>query len=312
MATARTYLFMRALGLCLAISVWTVSALAGSSAAIGGPVAGFVFDAASGAVRPMLGIPGAAHLGDSVVSKLETAFIAPDGSAVLAVAAGRLILFSNLRGVSPAAAPVGGILGGVDAVAWSPDATAAAISSARHSRVQLLTGIPQTPSVSAPVDLWTLPGPLTVLACDGRNILIGVPGGIYIAGPGGVPKRIAQAASPVAIALAGADLYFADNETQQVWHVANYAGKVSSELFAYGNAVDSPAGLQLSSSGQQLYVANAGNRTVAIYDVGSQSLLDTLVLPVTPTRLDRFGASSVFLLNSTGSVIAKLAVTVGG
>jgi DNA-binding beta-propeller fold protein YncE len=81
--------------------------------------------------------------------------------------------------------------------------------------------------------------------------------------------------------------------------VQNYAGTPAAVVFANDSGISSPAGLQVSADGQRLYVANAGNRTLEVYDIPSRTPVQTLSLAFTPTRLDLFGDSSVFLLNSS-------------
>jgi sugar lactone lactonase YvrE len=143
---------------------------------------------------------------------------------------------------------------------------------------------------------------VTALAFDGQRIIVGVSGGgVYLASPPTAAQRIAAASSPSAIALAGANLYFADNQSQQIWQVQAYAGTPAAVLFANDSGISSPAGLQVSADGQRLYVANAGNRKLAVYDIALRSALESLDLNFTPTRLDRFGDTSVFLLNGSGA-----------
>ena len=154
----------------LAISAW-----AQPSAGVAGPVTGFVFDAQSGAVRPMLGIPGAAYLGQVVAAGLNAASVAPDGSAALAVQQlGRLVLYTGLRGATPSVAfNVPGAIAGADRFAWGANSTAAVYSS-RTGRAQILMGLAQSPVAAAPIDLSGLPGQVTALAFDGQRLIVGV------------------------------------------------------------------------------------------------------------------------------------------
>ena len=83
----------------LAVTGW-----AQTSAGVAGPVTGFVYDTQLGAVRPMLGIPGAAYLGNVVATGLGAASVAPDGSAALAMQQnGKLVLYTGLRSAPLAA-----------------------------------------------------------------------------------------------------------------------------------------------------------------------------------------------------------------
>ncbi|HEV2447792.1 MAG TPA: hypothetical protein VGS58_17800, partial [Candidatus Sulfopaludibacter sp.] len=72
--------------LCAACTV----SFAQSQATLAGPVAGFVFDQSARAIRPMIGVAGAAYLGPAVVADLDAAAIAPDGNSALVVRGGRM------------------------------------------------------------------------------------------------------------------------------------------------------------------------------------------------------------------------------
>jgi hypothetical protein len=286
----------------LAIAGW-----AGSSASVGGPVTGFIFDSQGLAIRPMLGIPGAAYLGAPVASLVAAASVSPDGSSALAVQVGRLVLYTGLRGASPATVTIADAIAGVDHFAWAADGSAAAVYSSRSGLAQILTSLAQTPAAGAPIDLSGIQGTVAALAFDGQRILAGAApakagdsGGVYLAATQTALQRIAAASSPSAIVLAGANLYFADRQSQQIWEVESYARAPATVLFAGDSGISAPAGLQLSADGQRLYAANAGNRKLAIYDVASRSPIESIDLDFTPTGLDRFGASSVYLLNSGG------------
>jgi hypothetical protein len=293
------------MALCaLAISGW-----AQPSAGVAGPVTGFIFDAPSGAVRPMLGIPGAAYLGNVVAAGLKTASVAPDGSAALAVQQmGRLMLYTGLRSAAPPVAlHVPGTIAGVDHFAWPPvsiTGSTAAVYSSRTGQAQILSGLGLSPIAGVPIDLSGLPGQVTALAFDGQRLIVGVAsteaGGIYLASASSGIQRIAHSVSPSAIDLSGNSLYFADNQAQQIWQVQSYAGTPAAVLFANDSGINSPAGIQVSADGQRLYAANAGSRSLSVYDIASRAPVQSLDLNFTPTRLDLFGDSVTFLLNGTG------------
>jgi len=295
--------------LLIALGALAVTGWAQPSAGLAGPVTGFIFDAQMGAVRPMLGLPGAAYLGKVVAAGLNTASVAPDGSAALAVQPkGNLVLYTGLRTATPVALAVAGAIAGPDHFAWAPSnnsgGSAAAVYSSRTSQGQIFTSLAPSPAAAAPIDLSGLPGQVTALAFDGQRLIVGVAspasGGIYLAGASAGIQRIAPAASPSAIALAGSNLFFADGQSQQIFQVQNYAGTPAAVLFANDSSIDSPAGLQVSADGQRLYAANAGNKKLTVYDIASRSPVQSVDLAFTPTRLDRFGDSSVFLMNGSG------------
>jgi hypothetical protein len=290
--------------LLIALSALAVTGWAQSSAGLAGPVTGFIFDAKPGAVRPMLGIPGAAYLGGAKATGLDAASVAPDGSAALAVQqGGKLVLYSGLRAI-PVALAVKGAIASPDHFAWDPSSDAAAVYSSGSSQGQIVASLAPSPAAAGPIDLSGLPGPVTALAFDGQRLILGVTsadsGGIYLASATAGIQRIAASPNPSAIALAGGSLYFADSQSQQIFQVQSYAGTPGAAVFANGSGISSPAGLQVSADGQRLFAANAGNNELAVYDIASRSPIQNLDLPFTPTRLDRFGDSSVFLMNDGG------------
>jgi hypothetical protein len=288
----------------LVLCLFAAAGCAATPASVGGPVTGFIFDAQAGAIRPMMGIPGAAYLGAPAVSGVGAASVAPDGSAALALQSGRLMLYTGLRGFAPAPTTISGALSGIDRFAWAPDSSAAAVYASKTGQAQILTGLAQSPAAGVPFAVSAIPGTVTALAFDGRLIIIGAvsegSGGVYIADAQSPAQRIASAVSPSAIALAGADLYFSDNQSQQIWQVQGYSQIPAAVLFSKGGGISLPAGLQVSSDNSRLYVANAGSRKLAVYEIASRALVQILDLAFTPTRLERFGANAAFVLNGTG------------
>jgi len=298
------YFHMHPGRLSVVLCAIAVAGWAETPASVGGPVTGFIFDSQARAIRPMLGIPGAAYLGSALVSRVDAAAVAPDGFSAFAVQAGRLVLYTGLRSAVLKAVAIDGVIPGVNQFAWTSDGGAAAVYASNSGQAQILTNLAESPAAGAPIDLSGIAGAVTALAFDGQRLIIGAAapgsGGIYVASAQSPVERIAPAAGPSAIALAGADLYFTDRQSQQIWQVQSYARMPAAVLFANDSGVSSPAGLQLSTDGKRLYVANAGSRKLAVYDVASRTPVQSLDLAFTPTRLDRFGAASAFLLNGTG------------
>ena len=297
---------MLSVRLTIALGVLAATGWAQPSTGVAGPVTGYIFDSHAGAVRPMLGIPGPAYLGNALAAGFHTASVAPDGSAALAVQerGGKLLFYSGFQTAKPVTSVVPGSLTGADRFAWSADSGSAAIYSSATGKGQILTGLAKAPSISAPIDLSSLPGPVTALAFDGSLLIAAVSGdsgGLYAASATAPPQRIAAALNPSAIALAGKSLYFADSQAQQIFQVQNYAGTAATVIFASDASIDSPVGLELSVDGRRLYVANAGNQQLVAYDIASRGPMQNLPLPFTPTRLDRFGDPAVFVMNGTGA-----------
>jgi len=294
---------MNTRSLIMIICASSITISAEDNAALQGPVTGYIFDAQAHGIRQMIGIPGAAYLGAPVVSNVDSASVSPDGSAAFAIQAGRLVLYTGLTRVSPTALDLRGSIT-ADHFAWAPGAAAAAIYSSKSAQAQIVTNLLGTPSAGAPIDLSALSGQVAALAFDGQQIILAVAaggsGGIYVVTEQSGPQRIASAVSPSAIALAGADLYFVDQQTQQIWQVQSYARQPAPLLFASDASISSPVGLQISADNRRLYVANAGSHALAVYDVAGRFQIQSIALNFTPTRLDRFGNASALLINTMG------------
>ncbi|HVN05239.1 MAG TPA: hypothetical protein VMT86_12520 [Bryobacteraceae bacterium] len=289
----------------------SIAGSADNTGGVLGPVTGYVLDAKVHAIRPMMGFPGAAYLGAPAVTSVDAAWVSPDAFAAFVVRGGQAVLYTGLGNTAPVAAKLSGVLA-ADYFAWGPSSTAAALYSAATRQAQILTNLLSAPSAGGPIDLTSLSGQVTAIAFDGQRVILAVSspagGGIYIATAQEGPRLLVSAISPASILLAGADLYFADNRSQEIWQVKSYATGAAPAMFANDAAISSPAGLQLSADGSRLYVANAGSRTLGVYDVATHAPEQSITLNFTPTRLDRFGSGSVFLLNSAGQTSTPLYV----
>src|ERR1022692_1540529 len=149
----------------LMICASSIAICANNNAAVRGPVTGYIFDAQAHAIRPMMGIPGAAYLGSPVVSNVDSASVSPDGSAAFAIQAGKLVVYTGLASASPTAVYLHGSIP-ADRFAWAPGATAAAIYSSKSTQAQIVSNLPGTLSASAPIDLSALSGQVEALAFD--------------------------------------------------------------------------------------------------------------------------------------------------
>src|SRR5262249_12009590 len=157
--------------------------------------------------------------------------------------------------------------------------------SAAGQQAQIITGVAQSTVAGATLDLSGIPGAVTAFAFDGQRLILGVSGnagGGYLVSASSAPQRISPAATPSALAVANTNLYFADSQAQQIWQVQNYAATPAAMLFASDSGIDSPVGLQVSSDGLRLLVANAGNRKLAVYDTVSRTVLQSSDLAFTP------------------------------
>lgn len=271
----------------------TFAFAADAVSSLGGPAPGSVFDARSGTVRPMIGIPGAAYLAAASISGADSAFVAPDGTTVLVRESGQWAIHAG-----PDKLLLETVIADVSMAAWSPDSKSVALYSDKSSQAQIARIMGQAGDA---IDLSSLPGLVKGLAFDGQSILLAVTsdaaGGIYSVSASGAMLRIASASAPAAIAVSGEDLYFADQGSRQLIQVQGYSRQSAAVPFAgIDGILAAPVGAALSADLKRLYIADGGNR-IAVYDISTRSLLRTRDLDFTPTTLARIGASSALLLN---------------
>lgn len=290
---------MKARYLSLILCALPVVGIAQDRTAVGGPVSGFVFDQKTQALRPVVGVPGAAYLGSAALESLDAAAVSPDGSAALAVREGKLLLVTGLK-AQPAAVEIEGAIAGVNRIAWAADGLSAAVYAAASRQAQMLSKLDGTPVADAAVDLSAVSGTLTALAAAGGGMVAGfadeAAGGVYFIQAGAEPKLISSAARPSAVAVAGSDLFFADQDRGQVWQVTGFAGDATPLLFADGLA--SPVGVQ--AAGNRLFIANSGDNTLAIFDVNARTSVGQLALDAAPAMLEACGTRALWLLNTAG------------
>src|SRR5947209_2943880 len=119
---------------------------------IDGPISGYVFDKPARALKPVLGIPGASVLGNPVQFNfpIAAAYVAPHQDAAIVLGADRVVHVFKLNAGAASEVAVNGISLTPDSVAFSPSGTAAALNAG--GRVQLVTGLPDSPAPAGTVD----------------------------------------------------------------------------------------------------------------------------------------------------------------
>lgn len=227
-----------------------------------GPIAGVVLDTRSQALRPILGIPGAAVLGPALDAgfPVRVAELADRGRFALAAGDGGLAVVTGLAEDRPAARQVEGGAA-ADLLALNAEASAAAAYSRAASRIQVIRGLPERPAVAAEFNLSSL-GEVRAVALDnlGTTLLVCVTGsGVYrlrTANPDAPPELVASSPDPVAVALAGdRDAVFADYSGNSITKLTDFRGLAFPVLLAgAGEGIRGPAGLAVN--GSEVLVAN--------------------------------------------------------
>ncbi|HXR39074.1 MAG TPA: hypothetical protein VN776_08275, partial [Terracidiphilus sp.] len=143
------------------------------------PVLGFVSSAEQGELRLLVGIPGASALGEplAVPAGLRDLFFAPNQSYVLlAPKAGGFLGLMTFQGAEEGAVvSICRAIPQPDIVAFSPGASTAALYSRAEGRLQVITGLPDSPQLARVVPESDLPDEVRYLAVadDGATLLEG-------------------------------------------------------------------------------------------------------------------------------------------
>jgi WD40 repeat protein len=132
---------------CLAVVILTAPA----HGQIAGPRLGYVWDTNARALLPVDGVPGASILGRAVDMGMyiERAAVSQRAGSVLAIAGsdGGVYLFRTAAGPSGPQS-IEGATAHVDRIALSPSGSAAALYSTSDNVLQVITGVPQQPTLA--------------------------------------------------------------------------------------------------------------------------------------------------------------------
>jgi len=287
----------------LCVLLPAVPALAGSGLA--GPIPGLIFDSATKALRPVLGVPGASHLGDALASSLDWATVAPSGRSAVGLADGQMCLLrlgtDGVRWISLAEQSVPPLR-----VAWSADSGTVALYWKETGVVQLWRDLNSTPRAGTQVDLSGLQGEVSSLAVvnNGDTVVIGLTSspasGVYVSAAGEAPRLQIPLPDPVAIlpAPGGRNLFVADRSTKQVIEIIDFetAAVVTPLTEQEDCQISDPVGLALSPDGRKLFVADSAARKITVLDPETRTLVSRLDLDFSPDFLQPFSEQSLFLL----------------
>jgi hypothetical protein len=280
------------------------SLAAAQQGSINGPMAGFVFDGGSQALRPIRGIAGASTMGDPVAAAypLTAASVAPRQDSVIGVAADGSTHYFTLNSATLTEATIPGLIAQPERIVFSPSGTAALLFS--NGQAQMLAGLPGTPSLAGSVQLRQEGKPLHptsfAVSDDGTYVLFAVGGSIQLASQSGGVRGVMSAGAGAAVAFApgaGYNAAVAARGTGAVL-IQNVAGGSAQQTLAASDAsFQAIAGLSFSADGTHLYMASAAAQSVVTLDLSGNRT--DLSCNCTPTQLAPMG--KLFSLTAFGA-----------
>lgn len=286
------------------------TALGGSANGFSGPSLGFLPGSTPGELQPILGIPGAARLGDaiSLPNTVTQLYLAPGHSYALAVQGPADPVASAILRVpagieaSPRLAPLPGALAQPDLVAFSPAGQSAALYSQQANRLEVFTGLPNSPRLAQDISNVQLAGPLLKLAIsdDAQAVLVSdASGTVYTLSQNTAPRPVYHSSQISALVFISQS------------HDAVVCDPVLGAA-ALLQAVNSSPGIkmlpQASNNGcqPQAAVSTADGKTILLacpaqhliwwVDRASQST-NTFKINNSPATLDTVGGRDVFLMS---------------
>jgi hypothetical protein len=251
-----------------------------------GPVLGFAWDAASGHLRPILGIPGSSLLGAPLDLDMPLLLAEVSPRQDYALAAGpESVWLVRLEGNLDAKPVLGG---SASRIAISPSGSAAVVYS---QGLQILRGLPSTPSVAS----VALPGPLTAVAVnDAGDLVLAVSGEQLLALRPGVEPRflgLAGAASALTFAESSSDALVADPVRNEVFLLRGEGERWI--LASERDGIADPVAVALTAT--RGFVANRGSSSVVVLDLAGGPPA-RVSCPCEITGLQRLRGEAVFRL----------------
>ena len=274
----------RSAGVLFGVAIMTVVA-AGQSSVLP-TLTGFVYDAGSRSVRPILGIPGSAYLGPAVIGDVEAAWLSPAPSAAIVIRDGGTRLLTHLGTLRPEEQE-GTLLAAPSLVAWDAEGSIAALYSAATGDLQRVRISVAGVSIDA-VEAAGSIGTVHALAVNAKGeIAVSSADGIYRLQPGASATRLSEVPA-VALSFGSGDTLYAAGDSS-VTEIRTRSG--ASRALVPGRRLTS---LAASLKSGVVWGVEDGTRAVAFDLAGAV---------VAEVRLDRAATSFVplngrtFLLN---------------
>jgi hypothetical protein len=273
-------------------------AYAQTAAEIGIPSLGLVYDSVRGAVRQVVGIPGAATAGPAVaVGFTPSAAVSNGHTLVAASAADGTVRVLQLRGRVPESRVIEGAIAGADRIVLSPSGRAALLCDSKATVVQVITGLPDLPVAGREVhvpelqnaDAWKL-----AVSDDGSRFAIGSGASVWLVEQSGNRSSNQLQAETAVIAFRPSSLDVVALLRDGVLVRITAAGTASMGRIGGAAGLDA-VGLQVSPDGDRAFAAYSQGG-LAIVEAGAP---ETALIPCgcTPTGLTRTSRMALYRLN---------------
>ncbi len=263
------------------------------------PTLGFAFY--SGALWPILGVPGASLLGNSLYTGLDLAdaVVSPDQNyAFLLTGELHQLKLLHLVASGAAASPIDGAMAAPDVIALSPRGDAAALYRASDRLLQVLTGLPDSPRILREIPSAALGGILTSMAVadDGEAVLVAVADQALLIPSDGIPRPLPVDGPVSAMAFRPRTHdAIAANRLNNLSLILRATEDAEIQLLASPeDGILDPLAVAFSLDGSRAFVANSGGNLIQFDFSGGPP--QSLSCQCRIAGLHRLIGNSVFLL----------------
>ncbi len=229
---------------------------------IRGPVLGYGWDETAARLRPILGIPGSALVGEGpeVGVELATAEVSPTQDFALALEAGSGAIL-ELRLPAGEARPAPGSPGAAR-IFFSPAGAAAGLYYEDKRAVEILKGLPEAPVAG---DRWEFDGPVTAAAIsDQGQVLAATVDGSLLAG-GRRIGSLGRASAMVFLPRSG-DALVADQARSEILLLRDVFG-AGERLVLAGEREGVERPMAVAGAGRRVLWVNAGSAIVNVLNL---------------------------------------------
>jgi hypothetical protein len=280
---------------CLALVAAAAGTAVLAQSAVSGPASGFTF--ASGEFRPVLGMPGSAHLGPSTLRTGSSGWVAPNGISAITAGENGIQFIANL---SQAAAVQLDEAILPSSVFWSDDSTIVVLYSAEQQALQFSTILSQNAAkMKAPIrldEIGVLGAPLAVNPAAGLAAVC-LNTGLGIFSEKGLTTTPVRCDGLSAAVFAGDDaLYVAGNG--QILEIGDWENGSTVRTLIESEGASGPvaAAVYEGADGRMLILANASSGRLYVYNTVTSRETERFDLDYKPSSLDQLGLGR-FLLN---------------
>jgi|KBSSwiStaDraftv2_1062776.scaffolds.fasta_scaffold08944_3 hypothetical protein len=251
---------------------WQLGATQAQIGRLSGPVWGLVFDEDAGSLHPLRGVPGSATFGDALELPvpLSRALVVDSRHAIVETASKELLVLDIIRN-PPSTFPITDVPGEYSLAVLSADGTTGAFYRRDQHTIWIVKGLPSTPAlqfvdslaegfisnlaVSNDGQVWIY----SITTSDGDELYSRTTTSM-------TPRFLTSAASISGLLIVGGHAVVTDrigNEVFAIWELEGAATR--GHLAGPQEGIASPTGV-VTSSGNQIHVANADSRQVLTLD----------------------------------------------